>query len=84
MSETVAREERMREELNDTRKRWQEAVSSRESLASEVSGVTTPLLRQISSLQESLRVKSEGWQKVIDVMAPFNFLVCRVNCFSVT
>lgn len=64
MSETVAREERMREELNDTRKRWQEAVSSRESLASEVSGATTPLLRQISSLQENLRVKSEGWQKV--------------------
>ena len=53
MSEAVSREER-----------WQEAVSSRESLASEVSGATTPLLRQISSLQESLRVKSEGWQKV--------------------
>jgi predicted nucleic acid-binding Zn-ribbon protein len=67
MSESVAREERMREELNDTRKRWQEAVSSRESLASEVSGATTPLLRQVSSLQENLRVKSEGWQKVMGV-----------------
>ena len=64
MNESVAREERMRNELNDTRQRWQEAVASREALASEVSGMTTPLLRQIATLQENLRVKSEGWQKV--------------------
>jgi len=64
MNEASAREERMREELNETRKRWQEAITSREALASEVGGATTPLLRQITTLQETLRLKSDAWQKV--------------------
>jgi hypothetical protein len=54
----------MREELKETRNRWQEAIASREALTSEVGNATTPLLRQITSLQESLRVKTDSWQKV--------------------
>ena len=46
------------------RKRWQEAVSSRETLSSELGSATAPLLRQISSLQEAIRSKSEGWHAV--------------------
>ena len=46
------------------RKRWQEAVSSRETLASELGSATAPLLRQISSMQEAMRVKQESWQSV--------------------
>lgn len=64
MQESAAREERLREEVNEMRKRWQEAIGSRESMASELGNATAPLLRQISSLQESVRVKSEHWQNV--------------------
>ena len=64
MSESSLREERLREEINDMRKRWNEAITSRDTLASELGNTTTPLLRQISSLQESLRVKSENWQVI--------------------
>jgi chromosome segregation ATPase len=64
MAEAVGREERMREELLDTRKRWQDAVTTREALASEMAVATTPLLRQISSLQESIRIKGDNWQKI--------------------
>jgi chromosome segregation ATPase len=64
MTESATREERLREEVNEMRKRWQEAIASRESMASELGNATAPLLRQISSLQESVRVKSEHWQNV--------------------
>ncbi len=64
MSESSLREERLREEINDMRKRWNEAITSRDTLASELGNTTTPLLRQISSLQESLRIKSENWQGI--------------------
>ena len=64
MNESSIREERMREELSETRRRWQEAISSREALASELGGAATPLLRQITALQETLRVKTDNWQKV--------------------
>ena len=63
-SDFAAREERLREEANEMRKRWQEAISSRESLATELASSTAPLLRQISSLQDSIRTKSESWQSL--------------------
>lgn len=55
---------RLREELNEMRKRWQEAVSSRENLTTELSSSTAPLLRQISQLQETLQNKTTAWQSV--------------------
>jgi chromosome segregation ATPase len=64
MQEASTREERLREEVNEARKRWQEAISSRENLASELGSATAPLLRQIASLQEAIRTKSEAWQTV--------------------
>lgn len=64
MSEAAQREERIREELTELRRRWQEAVSSREALASELAHASAPLLRQIAALQEQLRVKSEQWSAV--------------------
>ena len=64
MTESATREERMREELKEARNKWQEAIANRESLAAEVGNASTPLLRQITSLQESLRVKTDVWQKV--------------------
>lgn len=64
MQESSGREERIREELNEMRKRWQEAISSREGMAAELGNATAPLLRQISSLQEMIRVKGEQWQSI--------------------
>ena len=64
MSESSAREERLREELGETRKRWQDAVTSREALSAEMTTSAAPLLQQISSLQDLLRSKSEGWNTV--------------------
>jgi chromosome segregation ATPase len=64
MSDTLSREERLREEIMELRKKWQDAISSRETLSSELTSATTPLLRQISSLQENLRFKSEQLQTI--------------------
>jgi chromosome segregation ATPase len=64
MQESSQREERLRDEINEMRKRWQDAVTGRENLASELANSTAPLLRQISSLQETLRSKSDSWQAV--------------------
>lgn len=64
MADSSTREDRLREEIADARKRWHDAISNRESLAAEVGQSTAPLLRQISALHESLKSKSEAWQSV--------------------
>lgn len=64
MTEASSREERLRDEINEMRKRWQEAIASRENLSYELSAATAPLLRQISSLQESIRVKNDSFQSI--------------------
>ena len=64
MQESSSREERLRDEVNEMRKRWQEAITSREALATEMGCATAPLLRQISALQDSLRVRGESWQSI--------------------
>ena len=64
MQESSVREERLRDEVGEMRKRWQEAITSRETLSSELSSATAPLLRQISSMQDSMRMKGESWQSV--------------------
>lgn len=64
MQEASAREQRLREEVGEMRQRWQEAVASREAMSSDLTSASAPLLRQISSLQESLRLKTESWQTV--------------------
>ena len=51
-------------DLNEMRKRWQEAVASRENIAVELTSSTTPLLRQISQLQELLQTKTSSWQNM--------------------
>ena len=64
MQESGIREERLRDEVGEMRKRWQEAITSRETLSSELGSATAPLLRQISSMQDSMRMKGESWQAV--------------------
>jgi len=64
MQETSQREDRLHNELNAMRQRWQEAISGREAMASELGQATAPLLRQISALQDSIRLKNEQWQNL--------------------
>ena len=59
ITESSSREESMKEELSDMRKRWQEAVTNREKLTTNMGESTKPLLNQISSLQEALRQKEK-------------------------
>ena len=68
MNESSSREERLRDEINEMRKRWQDAVTGKENLASELAASTAPLLRQISNLQETLRSKSDNWQSVESIL----------------
>lgn len=63
-ADSALREDRLRDEVADARKRWQDAISTRESMATEISQATGPLLRQISNLQESVKFKSESWQAI--------------------
>jgi hypothetical protein len=69
MQESGVREERLREEAAEMRMRWQDAISSREQMASELSSATAPLLRQISSLQDQIRSKSDHWQSIESTLA---------------
>ena len=64
MEEASAREARLHAEVNEMRRRWQDAVSSREIMTEQIGDATAPLLRQIASTQESLRIKTEQWQAV--------------------
>lgn len=64
MNESTAREERLREEVGEMRKRWQEAIVSREALSTDMNATTQPLMKQIGHLQETLRAKSESWSTV--------------------
>ena len=64
MQESSQREDRLHNELNAMRQRWQEAISGREAMASELGQATAPLLRQISALQDSIRLKNEQWQNL--------------------
>ena len=59
--EAGLREDSLRAELGDMRKRWQDAVSRTESLAADMHESTSPLLRQIKALQEEARGKAGVW-----------------------
>lgn len=55
------REDALRQELADMRKRWQDAVSRTDTLAADMHESTAPLTRQIKALQEEARVRSTAW-----------------------
>jgi TATA element modulatory factor len=55
------REDALRQELADMRKRWQDQVARHETLAADMHESTTPLTRQIKALQEEARVRSLAW-----------------------
>ena len=52
--EAALREEVLRGEVNDMRRRWQDATSRSEEIAADVHESTAPLLRQIRALQDEV------------------------------
>ena len=66
--EAGLREDSLRQELGEMRKRWQDAVSRTEGLAADMHESTAPLLRQIKALQEETRYKAQAWY------------VCKCTC----
>jgi chromosome segregation ATPase len=69
MQESAAKEERMREESYEMRRKWQDALALREAMSNELGEATAPLLRQVASLQDALRMRTEGWQSLEAALA---------------
>jgi len=59
--EASLREDALRQEVADMRRRWQDATQRSEGIAADVHETTSPLLRQIRSLQEEGRARAAAW-----------------------
>ena len=59
--EASLREDGLRAELADMRRRWQDATQRAEAIAADVHESTAPLLRQIRALQEEGRARAQAW-----------------------
>jgi outer membrane murein-binding lipoprotein Lpp len=62
--EAHIREESLRQEIQDLRKRWQDAIRRADSLSMDLQESTAPLLRQIQSAEKQARVRSAAWAEV--------------------
>ncbi|CAM9513184.1 unnamed protein product [Ectocarpus sp. 12 AP-2014] len=58
--EADRREDDAKERQEDVRRRWKEAVGRAEALQAEAHESTAPLLRQVRSLQEEMRLRQEA------------------------
>jgi len=63
MQEKAMIEEKLKNEIQEVRIRWQEAIEAREHLATEITQVSQPLIKEIQSLQEQLRNKVHFYQE---------------------
>lgn len=59
--EHCIREESLNSQLQDMRKRWQNATNRVDEMGRSVSEATQPLLRQIAALQEDQRARADAW-----------------------
>mmetsp|Transcript_30612 Transcript_30612/g.70068 ORF Transcript_30612/g.70068 Transcript_30612/m.70068 type:complete len:235 (+) Transcript_30612:1700-2404(+) len=59
--EAARREETLRKELAETRKRWQEAMKRSDALSVDMQESTAPLLRQLQSAEKQSRMRSAAW-----------------------
>ncbi|CAN0067033.1 unnamed protein product [Phaeothamnion confervicola] len=62
MHEAGLREDALKAEVRDMRRRWEDALARGESLRAEAHESTAPLLRQVKALQEELRMRQETAQ----------------------
>jgi hypothetical protein len=59
--EASIREDALRTEVSELRKRWQDAVRRADALSMDVQNSTSPLLRQLESMERQNRVRATAW-----------------------
>ena len=58
------REDALRTEVTELRKRWQDAVRRADALSMDVQSSTAPLLRQLESIERQNRVRAAAWAEL--------------------
>mmetsp|Transcript_37651 Transcript_37651/g.81280 ORF Transcript_37651/g.81280 Transcript_37651/m.81280 type:complete len:705 (+) Transcript_37651:160-2274(+) len=62
--ESNMREDALRHEVSELRKRWQDAVRRAEDLSMDVQHSTAPLLRQLESTERQSRARAAAWAEL--------------------
>lgn len=62
--EAAVREDALRQEVAELRKRWQDTVRRADSLSMDVQSSTAPLLRQLESTERQNRVRAAAWAEL--------------------
>mmetsp|Transcript_20121 Transcript_20121/g.36519 ORF Transcript_20121/g.36519 Transcript_20121/m.36519 type:complete len:659 (+) Transcript_20121:388-2364(+) len=62
--EANMREDALRHEVTEIRKRWQDAVRRADALSMDVQQSTAPLLRQLESLERQSRARAATWAEL--------------------
>jgi len=62
--ESNMREDSLRHEVSELRKRWQDAVRRAEDLSMDVQHSTAPLLRQLESTERQSRARAAAWAEL--------------------
>lgn len=62
--DAVVREDALRNEVDELRKRWQDAVRRADSLSVDVQSSTAPLLRQLESANKQSRSRAVAWTEL--------------------
>jgi chromosome segregation ATPase len=62
--EAAIREDALRKEVDELRKRWQDAVRRADALSMDVQSSTAPLLRQLESANKQSRARSAAWAEM--------------------
>ncbi|KAL7540208.1 hypothetical protein ACHAWF_006621 [Thalassiosira exigua] len=62
--EANVREDALRHEVSELRKRWQDAVRRAEDLSMDVQHSTAPLLRQLESTERQNRARAAAWAEI--------------------
>lgn len=62
--EANVREDALRHEVSELRKRWQDAVRRAEDLSMDVQHSTAPLLRQLESTERQSRTRAAAWAEL--------------------
>jgi chromosome segregation ATPase len=62
--EASVREDALRTEVMELRKRWQDAVRRADALSMDVQSSTAPLLRQLESMERQNRVRAAAWAEL--------------------
>lgn len=62
--EAAVREDALRHEVDELRKRWQDAVRRADALSVDVQSSTAPLLRQLESTNKQNRARAAAWAEL--------------------